>query len=99
MKDHINFANPVTVFTAREIAANLSALGYPDGWTAEDDLMLVSGAFKFSSMLAVSIAMRRTYAETVLRWNELRGATVGNGAWGLRAQRALLDAVTAKVTG
>lgn len=98
MKDHINFANPVTVFTAREIAANLDALGYPDGWTAEDDLMLVSGAFKFSNMLSVSVALRRTYAETVLRWNELRKATVGFGEWSLTVQRALLDAVTARVT-
>lgn len=97
MKDHINFANPLKTLTAREIAANLDALGYPEGWTAEDDLMLVSGAFKFSNMLSVSVALRRTYAETVLRWNELRKATVGFREWSLTAQRALLDAVTARV--
>ncbi len=94
----LDFRAPVKAITHRDVTRNLDALGYPEGWTAEDDLMLVSGAFKFSNMLSVSVALRRTYAETVLRWNELRKATVGFGEWSLTAQRALLDAVTARVT-
>jgi hypothetical protein len=94
----LDFRAPVKAITARDIARNLDALGYPEGWTAEDDLMLVSGAFKFSNMLSVSITLRRTYAETVLRWSELRKATVGHGEWSLTAQRALLDAVSARVS-
>ena len=93
----LDFRAPVKALTVRDVSHNLDALGLPDGWSAEDDLMLVSRAFKFSNMLSVSVAMRRTYAETVLRWAELRKATVGHGEWSLTAQRALLDAVSARV--
>lgn len=93
----VDFRKPATAFTAREIAANLEALGYPEGWSAADDLLLVAALFRFGNMLSVSIACRKTYAEAQERWNQLRLATVGHGEWSLTAQLALLDAVKARV--
>ncbi len=94
MKTALTFRNPPPVFSQAQIAVNLDKLGYPEGWTAADDVALVEGAFMWSGLLPVSVQMRKTYAEVSLRWNELRASTVGHGEWSLAAQRALLDAVT-----
>lgn len=81
--------------TPREIAANVAALGYPDGWTAADDVALMEGLFMGLKLAQIGIPRGKTIAEMQARFLALRKAAVGEGVLTLDAQTALLAAVRA----
>ena len=79
--------------TPREIAANVAALGYPDGWTAADDLALMEGLFLGLGLQAIGTSIGKPFGEAQARFLALRKAAVGEGVLTLDAQTALLAAV------
>lgn len=78
---------------AANVAANVAALGYPDGWTAADDLALMEGLFMGLKLAQIGIPRGKTIAEMQARFLALRKAAVGEGVLTLDAQTALLAAV------
>mgnify|MGYP003543090136 FL=1 len=84
-----------SALTPREIAANVAALGYPDGWTAADDVALMEGLFMGLKLAQIGIPRGKTIAEMQARFLALRKAAVGEGVLTLDAQTALLAAVRA----
>ena len=97
MTDPYNTAFRATVtpsaLTPREIAANVAALGYADGWTAADDVALMEGLFMGLKLAQIGIPRGKTIAEMQARFLALRKAAVGEGVLTLDAQTALLAAV------
>ena len=85
-----------SALTPREIAANVAALGYPDGWTAADDVALMEGLFRGLSLAAIANSIDQRDGNVEARWRALkRAAGVEHGAVPLDAQTALLAAVRA----
>ena len=82
--------------TPREIAANVAALGYPDGWTAADDVALMEGLFMGLKLAQIGIPRGKTIAEMQVRFLALRKAAVGEGVLTLDAQKALLSIVRSR---
>ncbi len=91
----LNFRTPAPTITVSQIAANVAALGYPDGWTAADDIALVEGLFMGLKLAQIGIPRGKTIAEMQARFLALRKAAVGEGVLTLDAQTALLAAVRA----
>ena len=80
--------------TPREIAANVAALGYPDGWTAADDIALMEGLFRGLSLAAIANSIDQRNGNVEARWKALKRVVgVEHGAVPLDAQTALLAAV------
>lgn len=102
MTDPYNAAFRATVtpsaLTPREIAANVAAnvaaLGYPDGWTAADDIALMEGLFRGLSLAAIANSIDQRNGNVDARWKALKRVVgVEHGAVPLDAQTALLAAV------
>ncbi|HOZ32857.1 MAG TPA: hypothetical protein PLM52_08245 [Tabrizicola sp.] len=82
--------------TPREIAANVAALGYADGWTAADDIALMEGLFRGLSLAAIANSIDQRNGNVEARWKALKRVVgVEHGAVPLDAQTALLAAVRA----
>ena len=56
----LNFRTPAPTITVSQIAANVAALGYPDGWTAADDIALVEGLFMGLKLAQIGIPRGKT---------------------------------------
>ncbi len=80
---------------AANVAANVAALGYPDGWTAADDVALMERLFLGLGLQAIGTSIGKPFGEAQARFLALRKAAVGEGVLTLDAQTALLAAVRA----
>lgn len=90
----IHFQRPAPVLTKAEIARNVAALRYPEGWAAADDVALVEGLFQHKGLGLIAAHMGRQLYEVQARFLELRGAATGGAVvFALDAQTALLAVV------
>ena len=89
----IEFTAPMPeALTKAEIAQRIPAL--PDGWTAQDDVVLVEGLFKLVGLMKIALAIGKPFDEVQARFVQLRNASVKRvGPFSLTAQSRLLEAV------
>ena len=93
MTTGINFTRPAPAVTVSDIARAVDALGYPEGWTAADDVSLMEGLFLGLGLQAIGTSIGKPFGVTQGRFLALRKAAVGEGALTLDAQAALLSIV------
>ena len=83
-------APPREQLTKAEIADRFPAL--PEGWTAQQDLELVEGLFKFNALMRIAVSMGKPFDAVQDRFLQLRSAAVkGVGPFSLTAQSRLLE--------
>ena len=92
----LRFARPTPAITEADIARNVEALGYPDGWTAADDVALMEGLFRGLGLQAIGTGIGKPFGATQDRFLALRKAAVGEGALTINAQNALLRIVRSR---
>ncbi len=92
-----NFRNPPEAPTQSVIAANVATLGYPAGWSAQDDLALITMLFEGRGLSHIAAYRRQPYAAVEARWKALKAAAGSpEGMLPLDAQTRLLAVLTAR---
>ncbi len=94
----LNFHRPAPAVSERDIAAAVAALGYPAGWTAQDDVALMEGLFRGLGLQAIGTSIGKPFGATQARFLALRKAAVAEGPLTIDAQTALLRIVRDRAT-
>lgn len=93
----LRFARPAPAITEADIARNVEALGYPDGWTAADDVALMEGLFRGMSLFDIGAMQGQWLQDVEARWLALKAAAgVTHGGVPLDAQQAILRIVRSR---
>jgi hypothetical protein len=95
---HTDIRRPHVMLTERDIARNVAALGYPEGWTAADDLAMMEGLFRGLSLSRIAEGQGKPLDAVQARFIALRdAATEGDPRFVLTAQERLLAVVRGRV--
>ncbi len=90
----MSLTNPAATLTVADIARRVAALGYPENWTAADDVALMEGLFESLSLQAIADRTDQRTGNVKARWQALKAAAgAPHGGVPVDAQNALLGIV------